>query len=68
MGTKKGQRRKTARRAYIDTRKANRSQKVRAASQLSFLRKLGNGRKRQGEDLLDSWRTILRDIMKGDMK
>ena len=68
MGTKKGQMRKTSRRAYIDTRKATRSQKKRAKDQFDFLRNLGNGRRRRADDLVDSFRTILRDIMRGDMK
>tara|TARA_R100001594_G_scaffold62118_1_gene96399 strand:- start:2343 stop:2555 length:213 start_codon:yes stop_codon:yes gene_type:complete len=65
MGTKKGQVRKTARRAYIDPRKsATRKDKIEAAQRMRFLRKLGNGRKRAGEELFDSWMATLRDIVR----
>ena len=63
MGTKKGQNRKTARRAYMP-KKVTRSHKVRAAQQFRMLSKMGNGRKRSADDLLDSWRETLRKIVR----
>ena len=65
MGTKKGQVRKTARRAYEDPRKkATRKDKIEAASRFKLLRNLGNGRKRAGEELFDSWLATLREIVR----
>tara|TARA_R100001129_G_scaffold8158_1_gene5931 strand:- start:634 stop:858 length:225 start_codon:yes stop_codon:yes gene_type:complete len=61
MGTKKGQERKTARRAYM---KPTRNQKVRAAQQFRMLSKLGNGRRRDANDLMDSYMETLRRIVR----
>tara|TARA_R100001086_G_C11792891_1_gene246743 strand:+ start:13 stop:174 length:162 start_codon:yes stop_codon:yes gene_type:complete len=46
-------------------RKATRQEKRLAKDRLNFLKNLGNGRKRAGEDLVDNFRTILRDIIRG---
>lgn len=59
MGTKKGQRRKTARRAY------ERKDKIRAASMFKVMVPRGNGRGR--DDLLDSYRYIVR-MIRGEKK
>lgn len=48
----------------MDIRKATRSQKILAKQRFSMLRKLGNGRRRSADDLLDSWRETLRKIMR----
>lgn len=48
-----------------DLKKATRQQKRLAAEQMRMLAKMGNGRRRQAEDLLDSWRETLRKIIKG---
>ena len=61
MGTKKGQRRKTARRAYEPSRK----QKLSAAAQYKRMSKNGNGRKRSKDDAYDSYKSILRAILTG---
>lgn len=47
-----------------DVRKASRKQKILAADRFRMLSKLGNGRKRAADDLLDSWMATLRDIMR----
>jgi hypothetical protein len=45
-------------------KKASRNQKRITADKFRMLRKLGNGRKKAGEDLLDSWKETLKQVMR----
>ena len=61
MGTKKGQMRKTARRAYEPKRRA----KIIAADRYKRLMMNGHGKKRSKDDAFDSYKQILRNVLTG---
>ena len=48
----------------MDIRKATRNQKRITADKFRILRKLGNGRKRKGEELFDNWVQTLKQVMR----